>query len=67
VSSRVLMDRRRLRVTWLHQGPDEWAGRFGGGWQWEVGFQAGARFRTVIANLLVASVRFERPRNRGQR
>lgn len=30
--------------------------RFGGGWNWELGFQAGGR--TVIANLLVFSLRF---------
>ena len=31
-------------------------GRFGGGWNWELGFVAGGR--TVIVNCLVFSVRF---------
>lgn len=35
-------------------------GRFGGGFQWEVGFQLGGR--TLIINLLVASIRITRPK-----
>jgi len=38
---------------------DLW-GRFGGGWQWEVGICASTGFRTVIVNLLVCSVRITR-------
>lgn len=37
-------------------------GRFGGGWQWAVGFKASAGFRTIILELLVLSVRIERGR-----
>jgi hypothetical protein len=35
-------------------------GRFGGGWQWKVGFQASAGFRDIIINLLTFSVRITR-------
>ena len=31
-------------------------GRFGGGWQWEVGIQANKNWSYVIVNLLVCSV-----------
>lgn len=37
-------------------------GRFGGGWQWKLGFQAGNLSRrrgTIIVSLLVCSVRIE--------
>jgi hypothetical protein len=53
----VLFDRPRLRVTYLHTKPGALMGRFGGGWQWKLGLQAGGR--TLIVNLLVASLRFE--------
>lgn len=33
-------------------------GRFGGGWNWSLGFQAGGR--TLIVNLLTFSVRISR-------
>ena len=49
-----------LRVTWIHRPGGSYQGRFGGGWNWNVGVQAGGR--TVIINLLVASVRIIWPR-----
>jgi hypothetical protein len=52
----------RVKVGFRHRPPSERMGRFGGGWQWEVGFQAGNLSRArgcVIVNLLVASVRVE--------
>lgn len=33
-------------------------GRFGGGWQWKLGFQAGGK--TVIFNLLVGKLKITR-------
>ena len=41
---------KRKEITWRRS-----IGRFGGGWNWKLGVQAGDR--TVIVNLLVASVR----------
>lgn len=32
-------------------------GRFGGGWNWKVGFQIGGR--TLIISLLIGSIRIE--------
>jgi len=45
----------RLHVSMLHRSRKQWMGRFGGGWNWNLGFQAGGR--TVIFNLLVFSIR----------
>lgn len=54
-----------MKVTVDHRPADALMGRFGGGWQWKLGFQASRGFRTVIVNLLVFSVRIERhPRAR---
>lgn len=57
---KTLIDRPRIRVTYSHRSPDQHMGRFGGGWQWIVGFEASEGFRTVILNLLVCMVRIER-------
>jgi hypothetical protein len=46
----------RLDVTYHWQSKKSLWGRFGGGWNWELGFMAAGR--TVIVNLLVASLRF---------
>lgn len=49
-----------VKVTYSRRSSDARMGRFGGGWQWELGFQAGnltRRHGTVIVNLLVSSVR----------
>ncbi len=59
---RVLIDRPRLRLRYTRRGRDAFMGRFGGGWQWAVGFEAGARRtgrQTIILNLLVAMLRIE--------
>ena len=47
----------RLRIVFNFKSKDCFMGRFGGCWNWKVGFQAGGR--TIIFNLLVFSVRFE--------
>lgn len=55
-----------IKVRWLHTPPAAPMGRFGGGWQWEVGAQASGFSRprgTVIVNLLVASIRIDWSRN----
>lgn len=45
----------RLEFTYERRGSDNLMGRFGGGWNWELGFVAGGR--TIILNLLVSSLR----------
>lgn len=58
--TKKLVDRPRLTVTYSRRSKDAYMGRFGGGWQWEAGFQAGNLTRrrgTIIVNLLVSSVR----------
>lgn len=54
-----LVDRPTLKVAVRHQPPTALHGRFGGGWQWKLGVQAGdlsANHGHVIFNLLVFSV-----------
>ena len=46
----------RLQIRYLRRRKSELWGRFGGGWNWEFGFQAGGR--TIIFNLLIASLSF---------
>lgn len=50
----------RYPSRWSHRPPSAPMGRFGGGWQWNVGVQIGAR--TVIVNCLVGHLRFDRKR-----
>jgi hypothetical protein len=42
-----------------HRSRTTWMGRFGGGWQWSLGIQVGSN--TTIINLLVISIRIDRP------
>lgn len=35
----------------------KWYGRFGGGWNWKLGFQYG--YSTLIISLLICELRFE--------
>jgi hypothetical protein len=46
----------RLEVQARMRRNDGFMGRFGGGWNWELGFQIGRR--CLLINLLVMSVRF---------
>jgi hypothetical protein len=54
-----------MRVNWTHHSRDRQSplmhlGRFGGGWEWDVGVKAGRLSRergTVIVSLLVGSLR----------
>jgi len=46
----------KLKIKYKHKPKNETWGRFGGGWNWIVGIQAGGSCLTV--NLLVASLRF---------
>lgn len=55
--------RRELRIgqwrlVYSRRSKENLWGRFGGGWNWKVGVQAGGS--TVIIDLLVASVRIAR-------
>jgi len=47
----------RLRLVFNFVSKDCPMGRFGGGWDWEVGFQVGET--TIIFNLLIFSLRIE--------
>ena len=47
----------RLKMTFRWRSKKNPMGRFGGGWDWELGFQVGSR--TTIVNLLVCSLRFD--------
>lgn len=47
---------KRLHVIFQYQSKDNLWGRFGGGWNWKVGFQIGGS--TLIVDLLVCSFRF---------
>ena len=47
--------RLHVKVEW--RSSRNLMGRFGGGWNWEVGIQVGGS--TLIVNLLIASVRFD--------
>lgn len=47
----------RLSIKYSHRSPKNLWGRFGGGWNWSLGFEAGGR--TLILNLLVATLRFD--------
>lgn len=58
-TSRQLMRRERLSIHWSHRPPNAPLGRFGGGWQWSVGIRVGRR--TAIVDLLIGTVRIERP------
>lgn len=48
--------RWHLKLLWKRR--DVYMGRFGGGWNWSLGFQLGAS--TLILNCLVFSIRIER-------
>lgn len=48
--------KRRLTIEIEQRDCKSPAGRFGGGWNWELGFQLGGH--DLIINLLVFSIRF---------
>jgi len=48
---------RRLTIIFEHKDKKEPMGRFGGGWNWELGFVAGGG--SLILNLLISSLRFD--------
>jgi hypothetical protein len=48
-----------MKITYKHNSPKGLWGRFGGGWQWKLGFQADAKFKTIILNLLIFYIRIE--------
>lgn len=47
------LGRLKTEISW--RSSKNTMGRFGGGWQWELGFQANRS--TIIINLLILSVR----------
>lgn len=60
--TRTLLDRGGTKVTYSRRSSKAPCGRFGGGWQWKVGVQAGgSRDRgTVLVSLLVAELTIRR-------
>jgi hypothetical protein len=50
----------KVTVRWTHRSPEENMGRFGGGFQWALGFdltRIRSRRGTLIINLLVGYIR----------
>ncbi|MGW8593202.1 hypothetical protein ACWGLC_16045 [Dietzia sp. NPDC055877] len=66
LSGQILYNRRhewewgRYAFKYEHRSTDNAMGRFGGGWDWELGFQASRN--ELIVNMLVASLRIYRMR-----
>ena len=48
------------KVRYSRKSKNSRMGRFGGGWNWNIGVQVGGG--TIIVNLLVASLRIDRQR-----
>lgn len=48
----------RVRIQYEHRSPKCLWGRFGGGWNWELGFQCSSS--TLIINLLTFSIRIDK-------
>jgi hypothetical protein len=46
----------KLHIAFNWQSKKNFWGRFGGGWNWNLGFQAGGN--TIIFNLLICSLSF---------
>lgn len=46
----------KLRIDFKWRSKKNFWGRFGGGWNWQLGFQAGGN--TIIFNLLICSLSF---------
>lgn len=44
----------RLCIAYSRRSKDELWGRFGGGWNWKLGLQAG--YTTLVINLLICSI-----------
>jgi len=54
------LETRKFRIKISMRSSKSRMGRFGGGWNWKVGFMAGGK--TVIISLLVMDVRIEKRR-----
>lgn len=46
-----------IKLSFSMQSKDNFMGRFGGEWNWKLGFQAGGN--TIIISLLVADIRID--------
>lgn len=55
INRKFQIGRLSIAIEW--RKGSSFMGRFGGGWQWKLGFQA-SRWSSVILNLLVMSVWF---------
>ena len=54
----------RWKINASMRRTNGWMGRFGGGWNWALGFKAGGR--TLLINLLVMSISISRPKRRSE-
>jgi hypothetical protein len=54
----------RLTITYTHRRPGDFMGRFGGGWNWKLGFQTNNE--TIMLSLLTFSVSLSRPSKTNQ-
>lgn len=63
IDNRWQLGRFRFRFEW-RSSKNLW-GRFGGGWNWKMGFQMGSS--TIIFNLLVASFSITLENQRGEK
>lgn len=61
--TRVVLNSPRLVLTYSHRPPGG-LGRFGGGWEWQIGVKVSRGARTIILDLGVASLRIQRGRRR---
>lgn len=52
----------RVRMNFSWRSRKNPFGRFGGGWNWKLGFQAGGR--TIIFSLLVCELSFSKTRKK---
>jgi len=43
-----------IKITYSHKKPTEFWGRFGGGWNWKLGFQMGGN--TLLISLLICEI-----------
>ena len=48
----------KVKITFQYREKSNLWGRFGGGWNWKLGFQAGSN--CLIIELLIASLRIEK-------
>jgi len=46
-----------IKISYSRRSKNSFMGRFGGGWNWKLGFQLGEN--TLIISLLICQIRFD--------